>query len=102
MARALVALMVVGLLGAMGVSPAGAEAKVGTMLDQSTADEASELLPPEILKHFKNGDYMNKVVEFPASQWKWDDGFLEATKQNGERIVLDEHKSPVDKTTHQR
>ena len=31
----------------------------GTMVDQSNADEVKDLLPPEIHKHFKNGDYTN-------------------------------------------
>ena len=79
-----------------------AELAPGTMLDKSNADQVEALLPPEILKHFKNGDYMNKVVDFPNKAYVWDDGFEEATKKNGATLGLDEHKSPVDKTTGQR
>src|SRR5439155_1157465 len=57
---------------------------------------------PEILRHYRNGDYRNKVVEFPITRWRWDDGFEEATRWNGEHLVLDEHKAPVDKTTGKR
>jgi len=74
----------------------------GMTLDETTAARAEGLLPPEILKHFQNGDYVNKVVAFPNDRWSWDDGFLEATKRNGETLVLDHHKSPVDKTTGKR
>ena len=84
------------------VPAAGGELKPGEMLDETTADQAKDLLPPEIYNHYKNGDYRNKVVEFPNSRFGWDDGFDEATKRNGERLVLDDHKSPVDKTTGNR
>src|SRR5262245_62084054 len=81
---------------------AGAEIKPGMTLDKTTAEEAKDLLPPEILKHFQNGDYRNPVVDFPTSKFRWDDGFEEATKRNAENLVLDETKQPVDKTTRQR
>ena len=90
-----VAVVVVGFAG----GPARAELTTGTMLQQSNADQANGLLPPEILKHYKGGDYMNQIVDFPNGRFRWDDGFDAATRQNGERIILDESKAPVDKTT---
>ena len=68
---------------ALGFVPAARVAAVepGTMIDSSTADEVKDLLPPEIYKHFKNGEYMNKLVDFPNAKWAWDDGFDEATKR---------------------
>jgi Protein of unknown function (DUF1329) len=89
-------------LGLSGIEDAGAEPKIGAILDQSSADEASGLLPPEVEAHYRKGEYMNRVVAFPDSRWSWDDGFMVATSQNGQRLVLDEHKSPVDKTTGRR
>jgi hypothetical protein len=89
--------IVVGL-----VIPARGDVKTGTMIDQSTADSVSDLLPPEILKHYKEGAYKNPVVDFPSSKFRWDDGFDEATKKNGETIVLDANKQPVDKATGKR
>jgi hypothetical protein len=74
----------------------------GTMVDQSTADEAKGLLPPELYEHYKNGEYANRVVDFPRGRFRWDDGFDEATRRNGETLVLDEAKQPVDKATGQR
>jgi hypothetical protein len=87
------------------VSPLGAKADalpVGTMVDQSTADQVKDLLPPEVFNHFKNGDYHNKMVDFAVDKWRWDDGFAEATKWNAEHLGLDEHKSPIDKATGKR
>jgi len=71
----------------------------GTMIDPSSADKVKDMLPPEIYKHYQAGDYKNPVVDFPSSKWRWDDGFEEATKKNGQTIVLDENKQPVDKAT---
>src|SRR4029450_13479353 len=64
--------------------------------------QVKDLLPPEIYKHYKNGDYTNAVVDFPAGRFRWDDGFDEATRQNGERLALDDDKQPVDKATMKR
>src|SRR5689334_13018959 len=75
---------------------------VGTMIDPSSADKVKDLLPPEIYKHYQAGDYKNSVVDFPDSKFKWDDGFEDATKRNGQTLVLDENKQPIDKTTGQR
>jgi len=95
------ALTAVALLGVAAVCGAGV-LDPGATLDKTTADDARDLLPPEILKHYRNGDYRNAVVDFPNSRWKWDDGFDAATRWNAEHLVLDEHKSPVDKTTGKR
>ncbi len=89
------------LLGSV-LGAAHAELAPGTMVDQSTAAEARDLLPPEILKHYEKGEYRNPVVDFPDSKFRWDDGFDQATKQNGETLTLDADKQPVDKTTGKR
>ncbi len=81
----------------------GAEPKPGTVLDQSNADEAKELLPPEIWNHFKKGDYHNVIVDFPSARFDWDDSFKEATRRNAGEIVLDPAtKTPVEKATGKR
>ena len=88
----------------LGITVATAHAEVapGTMIDKSTAAQVKDLLPPEILRHYETGEYKNPIVDFPDSKFRWDDGFDEATKRNGETIVLDENKQPVDKTTRER
>jgi hypothetical protein len=87
----------------MGVAAvAHGQVSPGTMIDPSSADQVKDMLPPEIYKHYKAGDYKNPVVDFPSSKWRWDDGFEEATKKNGQTIILDENKQPVDKATGQR
>ena len=89
-------------LGFFGSAAATDSLAPGAMLDTSTAEQAKDLLPPEIYEHFKKGDYYNPVVEFPNSRFAWDDGFAEATEWNRQHLVLDEHRSPIDKTTGKR
>src|SRR2546428_7571783 len=101
MRSALTRLTLGALLGLAAVD-VGAAPAPGTTLDRTTAEEAKDLLPPEILRHYQNGDYRNAVVEFSNSRWRWDDGFEEATRGNAEHLVLDEHKAPVEKATGQR
>jgi hypothetical protein len=86
----------------LGVAAAAGAVSPGTMIDKSTADQVKDLLPPEIYRHYQQGDYKNPIVDFPSVKFRWDDGFDEATKHNGETIVLDDNKQPVDKTTRQR
>ncbi|TMA40087.1 MAG: DUF1329 domain-containing protein, partial [Deltaproteobacteria bacterium] len=101
MRSALTRLTLGALLGLAAVD-VGAAPAPGTTLERTTAEEAKDLLPPEILRHYQNGDYRNAVIEFPNSRWRWDDGFEEATRWNAEHLVLDEHKAPVDKATGKR
>jgi Protein of unknown function (DUF1329) len=89
-------------LGFFGSAAATDSLAPGVMLDTATAEQAKDLLPPEIYEHFKKGDYYNQVVDFPNSKTSWDDGFKEATDWNREHLVLDEHRSPIDKATGKR
>src|SRR5262245_833255 len=61
---------------------ARAQVSPGMTIDKSTANQAKDLLPAEILKHYQAGEYKNPVVDFPTSKFRWDDGFDEATKRN--------------------
>jgi hypothetical protein len=88
-------------LGASTV-PVHADVAVGTTLDASTADQAADLLPPEILKHYKDGEYVNPVVDFPADRFRFDDSFQEGTEKNRTTIVLGPDKQPVEKATGKR
>lgn len=90
-----VALLTIAAVARADVSP-------GMTLDQTTAEQAKDLLPPEILSHYTKGEYVNRIVEFPESKFQWDDGWDEATGWNREHLSLDEHKSPIDKETGKR
>jgi hypothetical protein len=79
-----------------------AQLAAGTMLDQSNAEQAKDLLPPEIYEHYKKGEYMNVIVDFPNSAFQWDDTHDAATKWNREHLTLDANKQPVDKDTNKK
>jgi hypothetical protein len=81
---------------------ARAELAAGTTLDRSNADQAKDLLPPEILSHYQKGEYTNKIVDFPNSAFQWDDGYAEASAQNAKNLILDASKQPVDRATNKR
>src|SRR5690242_20681674 len=100
--RERVAAVTFGVVAALGVATAAWAVEPGTTVDATTVDQVKDLLPPEIYNHFKKGDYVNKLVDFPDSKFQWDDGFEDATKWNGEHLVLDEHKAPIDKATGNR
>ena len=81
---------------------ARAQLAAGTTLDRSNADQARDLLPPEILSHYQKGEYTNKIVDFPNSAFQWDDGYAEASAQNAKNLILDASKQPVDRATNKR
>jgi hypothetical protein len=81
---------------------ARAELAAGTTVDRSNADQAKDLLPPEILSHYQKGEYTNKIVDFPNSAFQWDDGYAEASAQNAKNLILDADKQPVDRATNKR
>ncbi|MEO8603390.1 MAG: DUF1329 domain-containing protein [bacterium] len=64
--------------------------KVGDTLDQSNAGKAKDLLPPEILKHYEQNDYRNKIVEYPLGSARWEKAFAAATEQNASQLDVDD------------
>ncbi len=75
------------------------ELKPEMVLDQSNWQLAKDLLPPEILKHFQNGDYHNRVVEYPTGNAHWEKAFLEATEKNATTLDVDERGTIIDRST---
>src|SRR2546426_5714077 len=78
------------LVAALAIAPArGAEGpKPGETLDQTTWQEAESLLPPEILRHYRDGDYRNPVADWPESKYNWPPDFLAATKANAGKLTV--------------
>ena len=91
------------LTGVLAVVPsADAQIGPGTTLDKSNADQAKDLLPPEIYNHYQKGEYTNRIVDFPDSKFQWDDGYAEASEWNRQHVTLDANKQPIDKDTGKR
>jgi len=76
--------------------------KPGDVLDQSNWQKAEGLLPPEILKHYKTGEYVNKIVDYPAGSFRWPADFREASKQNTGRYEVGANGGLVEKATGQQ
>jgi hypothetical protein len=86
----------------VGTAPAGEvepALKVGDVLDSSNWELARDLLPPEILRHYKEGQYRNRIVDYPPGTMQWERSFNEATRQNANKLAVDERGTIVDKET---
>jgi Protein of unknown function (DUF1329) len=96
-----------GLTAILGIVVSGAvladEIKPGETLDRGTWQKAEGLLPPEILKHYREGEYANAVVDWPESKYNYPPDFQAATKANegkfktgplGEILSVDSGKQP--------
>jgi hypothetical protein len=84
---------------ALAAAPSAAEDfKTGEMIDKSSWQKAENLLPPEILKHYKEGDYQNKFVDWPASQYTWAPDFKAGTDANEGKFAIGDLGTLVDKT----
>ncbi|GIW44592.1 MAG: hypothetical protein KatS3mg077_1874 [Candidatus Binatia bacterium] len=60
----------------------------GTMLGKDNWQLAEDLLPPEILKHYREGHYQNKIIEWPEGIYRWDPQFLAATQANKGKYAI--------------
>ncbi|MCK6553297.1 DUF1329 domain-containing protein [Candidatus Binatia bacterium] len=72
---------------------------VGDVLDRQTAHLARDLLPPEILRHYEQGEYRNRIIAYPAGHAHWEKAFLDATAHNATTLDVDNSGSIVDKAT---
>ncbi|HEY8514308.1 MAG TPA: DUF1329 domain-containing protein [Candidatus Binatia bacterium] len=79
-----------------------AELKPGDVLNKDTAAQAEGLLPPEILQHYKDGKYENKIVEWPEGKFRWETAFEEATIDNKGKYDVNERGTIIDKSTGQQ
>ncbi|MFI5398276.1 MAG: outer membrane lipoprotein-sorting protein [Candidatus Binatia bacterium] len=80
-------------------SPSADALKPGDVLDQSNWQKAQGLLPPEILKHYQTGEYVNRIVDWPVEKYNWPPDFVEASKRNEGRFAINEQGSIIEKAT---
>jgi len=99
MPKATAVLTLAAALGLGAVSLAGEGPKPGETLDQTTWQKADGLLPPEILKHYREGDYRNAVVDWPESKYNWPPDFLAATKANEGKFTVGQRGEVLSKDT---
>ncbi|HUI27290.1 MAG TPA: DUF1329 domain-containing protein [Candidatus Kryptonia bacterium] len=87
--------------GASGQSaPASGGLKPGEVLTPANAKLASGLLPPEILRHYETGEYVNTpIVDWPNGIFKFDSEFLAASESNAGKYKIDANGTVVDAQT---
>ncbi len=68
----------------------------GTVLGKDNCSLAVDLLPAEILRHYCSGDYVNPIIDWPLGAYKWAPHFLEATRANGGRYLINGDGTVVD------
>jgi len=73
--------------------------KGGDVLGKDNWESAKDLLPPEILRHYKDGEYANKIVDWPQGIYKWDPEFKAATDANDGRYVVSPEGTVIEKST---
>lgn len=78
-------------------SAATGDLKPGDVLNQSNWKKADGLLPPEVLKHYQNGEYANLIVDWPAEQWEWPPDFLAGTEKNAGQFDIDDAGTIIEK-----
>jgi hypothetical protein len=69
------------------------------VLDQSNWQEAKGLLPPELLQHYRDGQFVNVVGELKDVKYALDDTFWAAAKQNEGKFKIDDNGSVVEVAT---
>jgi hypothetical protein len=77
---------------------AAAPLEPGATLDETTAEAAADLLPPEILAHYRAGAYRNTIAAWPATA-PWEAAFAEASAANAARLDVDERGAIVERAT---
>lgn len=74
----------------------------GVVLGKDNAELAEGILPPEILEHYKRGEYINAVGEWKDGDLKRGEAFEKATASNLGRFDLTPEGTIIDKATGQQ
>lgn len=93
--------------GGLGASSAAAESpatdaaglRPGDVLDSTSWKAAEGLLPPEVLRHYRDGEYTNRIDAWPADKYTWPTDFLAGSKANAGRYGIGKDREIVDATT---
>lgn len=76
--------------------------KAGDVLGQANWELAKDLLPPEILRHYKDGEYTNQIIDWPLGIYRWSPEFKAATEENVSRYAISPAGTVVEKASGQK
>ncbi len=88
-----------GATTAAAKAATAATLKPGDVLNQSNWQLAQGLLPPEILKHYREGEYANVIVDYPDGTFRWPPDFVEGSRRNEGRFAVGGGDQIIDKAT---
>ncbi|MBI1814721.1 MAG: DUF1329 domain-containing protein [Deltaproteobacteria bacterium] len=101
--QACVLVVVLSVAGITWADSSSAGLKAGDVLTQANANLADGLLPPEILRHYQTGEYLNTTIaDWPNGLFKFDPEFLAATETNAGKYKIDTNGTVVDAATGQQ
>jgi hypothetical protein len=87
------------LLAAVLPASAADELQPGEILNESNWQKAEKLLPPEVLEHYKKGEYANPIVAWGPDTYVWPKDFLEQSKANEGKYNIGERGDIIEKAT---
>ena len=67
---------------------AAAAIQPGMTLSTQNWQLAEGLLPPEVLAHYKKGEYENRILAWPNGQMRWEEEFERSTEANAGKYAL--------------
>jgi len=73
--------------------------KTGDMIDKGSWQKAEGLLPPEILRHYKDGEYANKFVDWPMAKYNIPPDFKAGSDANEGKFTTSPEGTILDKAT---
>jgi hypothetical protein len=73
--------------------------KPGDILGKDNWELAKDLLPPEILRHYREGEYANPIIDWPVGTYRWDPQFKAATETNRGRYGVSQSGTVVELST---
>src|SRR5262249_41726396 len=92
---AVLALLLVGR--AWAEEAASGSLHAGDVLNQTNWKKGEGLLPPEILKHYQNGDYANPIVDWPIGEFKFPPDFSAGSEKNAGQLDVDDVGTIIEK-----
>jgi hypothetical protein len=77
-------------------APGASRLQPGITLSQQNWQLAEGLLPPEILDHYKQGEYENRILSWPNGLIHWEKEFEDATRANAGKFALSAQGSIIE------
>src|SRR5262249_44904239 len=100
--RSLLAFGVAVIVAAVPRMSAADRFKTGEMIDKSNWEKAKDLLPEEILKHYKEGEYANKFVDWPDNKFNWPPDFKAGSEANAGKFTTSPAGTVINKSTNKQ